>query len=70
MPRVHFGHCVGCDQPIRPPYLSFKVMQAHGNGEGITEWEEVDVCGPCAETTTVDQLYRLVAEEETEAAHG
>lgn len=62
--RIHFGHCIGCDQPIRPPYLSFKAMRAHGNGDSITEWEEVDVCNPCAERLTVEALFKLVSEEE------
>lgn len=62
--RINFGHCIGCDQPIRPPYLIFKVMQAHGNGDSIHEWEEVDVCGPCGERLTVGALFKLVREEE------
>jgi hypothetical protein len=58
MPRIHFGHCIGCDQPIRPPFLSFKVMLNHG--DGITEWEEVDVCSDCSGKLTADDLFRLV----------
>ncbi|WP_028970129.1 hypothetical protein [Sphingomonas sp. URHD0057] len=64
MPRVHFGHCVGCDQPIRPPYLSFKVMQSVGDGSRVAEWEEVDVCGDCAGKLTANDLHRLVKDEE------
>jgi hypothetical protein len=72
MPKISFGHCIGCDQPIRPPYLSFKVMHVHGNGGRITEWEEVDTCSDCAGKLTAEDLHRLVdmPEEEAEAAHG
>lgn len=69
MPRICFGHCIGCDQPIRPPYLSFKVMWAHGDGNSITEWEEIDVCGDCAPKLPASELHRLVSvEEDTDAA--
>ena len=61
MPRINFGHCIGCDQPIRPPYVSFDV---HWNREdGIENWEEVDVCSACAATLTASDLYRLVSED-------
>ena len=71
MARIRFGHCIGCDQPIRPPYLSFKVSQSVGDGNSIEEWEEVDVCGPCAAKLTADDLHRLVsAEDEPEVANG
>jgi hypothetical protein len=71
MARIHFGHCIGCDQPIRPPFLSFKVMQATGDGNSIAEWEEIDVCGGCSAKLTADDLFRIVNEEEpAEAAHG
>jgi len=62
MSRVRFGHCISCDQPIRPPYLSLKVMRAEGDGNTIAEWEEVDVCDPCAGTLTVDRLHQIVSE--------
>lgn len=66
MSRIYFGHCIGCDQPIRPPFLSFDVKQATGDGNSITEWEGVDVCEPCAAKLTAADLHRLVnAEEET-----
>lgn len=69
MPRVHFGHCIGCDKPIRPPHLSFIVSQATGDGGTIWNWEEVDVCGECAGKLTADDLHRLVsAEEEADRA--
>ena len=70
MPRIRFGHCIGCDQPIRPPYLSFKVMWDHG--DSFTEWEEVDVCSKCQGTLTAEDLHRLVSmpEEEEEAVNG
>jgi hypothetical protein len=65
MARIHFGHCIGCDQPIRPPYLTFKVMW--DTGQGITEWEEVDVCSECAAKLTVEKLFELVTAEEEAA---
>jgi hypothetical protein len=68
MARIHFGHCIGCDQPIRPPYLSFKVMQNINDGNTVREWEEVDVCGPCATKLPVIELHRLVSAVEEEAA--
>jgi hypothetical protein len=67
MSRVHFGHCVGCDQPIRPPYLSFKATWAHGDGNSLTEWEDVDVCADCARKLTASDLYRLVSDDEEAA---
>lgn len=66
--RIYFGHSIGCDQPIRPPYLSFDVHQSTGDGNSITEWEEVDVCDECAAKLTVAELHRLVSAEEEEAA--
>jgi hypothetical protein len=66
MARVRFGHCIGCDQPIRPSFLSFKVMWDHG--DSITEWEEVDVCGECAGKLTAEDLHRLVSADEEQAA--
>lgn len=63
MPRIRFGHCIGCDQPIRPPYLSFKVMWDHG--DAITEWEEVDVCNDCAVKLTCEDLHQILAKEDT-----
>jgi hypothetical protein len=66
--KIHFGHCVGCDQPIRPPYLSFTVHHATGDGDSITEWEEVDVCDDCALWLTASDLHGLVSEPEDEAA--
>jgi hypothetical protein len=66
--RIHFGHCIGCDQPIRPPYLSFTVHHAHGDGNSITEWELVDVCDQCAVKLTAADLHRLVSAEPSEAA--
>lgn len=77
MARIRFGHCIGCDQPIRPPYLSFKVMFVER--DGITEWEEADVCGDCAGNLTAEDLHQLVIredeeeeqpEEAEEASHG
>lgn len=66
--RINFGHCIGCDQPIRPPFLSFKVMQSTGDGNSVIEWEEVDVCDPCAAKLPASELHRLVTAEESEAA--
>jgi hypothetical protein len=68
MSRIHFGHCIGCGQPIRPPYLSFKVMQAVGDGTSVEEWEEVDLCGECAPKLPASELHRLVSAEEEDAA--
>jgi hypothetical protein len=68
--RIYFGHCVGCDQPIRPPYLSFQVMQSVDDGSSITEWEEVDVCTDCAGKLTATDLHRLVSAEEEEGDVG
>jgi hypothetical protein len=66
MPRIHFGHCIGCDLPIRPPYLSFEV---HWNtGDGILNWEEIDVCRDCAVKLTADDLHGLVNADEEDAA--
>lgn len=62
--RIYFGHCIGCDQPIRPPYLSFTVIQATGDGNSRKEWEEVDVCDPCSAKLTAADLRRLVDEDE------
>lgn len=73
MPKLNFGHCLGCDQPIRPPYLSFKVMRNVDDGNSVEEWEEVDVCDDCAAKLTAGDLHRLVSmddEEEPEVAHG
>lgn len=64
--KINFGHCIGCDQPIRPPYLSFIVSQSLDCGT-IWNWEEVDVCGPCAAKLTADDLHRLVSAEEAAA---
>jgi hypothetical protein len=66
MPRIHFGHCIGCGQPIRPPYLSFIVSLDTGNG--IWNWEEADVCGECAPKLPASELHRLVSAEEEDAA--
>lgn len=67
--RIRFGHCIGCDQPIRPPFLSFQVMQAAGDGTSIAEWEEIDVCAECAGKLTAKDLHGLVsANEEDENA--
>lgn len=66
--KVHFGHCIGCDQPIRPPYLTIKVMQAVGDGNSVSEWEEVDVCDPCAAKLTINDLHGLVDADEEQAA--
>lgn len=65
MPRVNFGHCIGCDQPIRPPYLSFIVSQS--TGDVIWNWEEVDVCDQCAGKLTANDLHRLVNADEKAA---
>lgn len=66
--RINFGHCIGCDQPIRPPYLSFKVMLSVDDGNSVREWEEADVCGDCAAKLTADDLHRLVSDGEGEGA--
>jgi hypothetical protein len=68
MSRIRFGHCIGCDQPIRPPYLSFKVIQAIGDGADLIEWEEIDVCADCAVKLPASELHRLASAEEEEAA--
>lgn len=67
MTKTHFGHCAGCDQPIRPPYLSFIVSQSVGDGDTIWNWEEVDVCNDCAAKLTAQDLHRLVSAEEAAA---
>lgn len=67
MTKIYFGHCIGCDQPIRPPYLSFVVsMNKAPDGNSITSWEDVDVCDGCAAKLTAADLHRLVSEEEVE----
>jgi hypothetical protein len=63
--RIHFGHCVGCDQPIRPPYLSFTLRHVTGDGTHLKEWEDVDVCDRCATKLTVIALNRVTTEEES-----
>jgi hypothetical protein len=63
---VRYGHCLKCEQPIRPPFLSFKVMRATGDGANITEWEEIDVCNYCADHLTANDLHLLVSAEEVE----
>lgn len=66
--KINFGHCIGCDQPIRPPYLSFVVsVNKAPDGNSITSWEDVDVCEPCAAKLTANDLHRLVSEEEAAA---
>lgn len=68
MTRVHFGHCIACDQAIRPPYLSFVVSVNNApDGNRVTSWEEVDVCSAC-ERLTISELHRLVSAEEEDAA--
>ena len=70
MSRTAFGSCVGCDQPIRPPYLSFAVMrleQEPGTDPVIHNWDEVDVCNDCAAKLTANDLHRLVSAEDVEA---
>lgn len=68
MTKVHFGHCVGCGQPIRPPYLSFAVSVNHApDGNIIETWEDADVCDGCAAKLTAIVLHRLVSTEEAEA---
>jgi hypothetical protein len=67
MARIHFGHCIGCDQPIRPPFLSFAVEQSTGDGNRVTQWEAVDVCGVCALRLTAEELFHLVSTEDGEA---
>jgi len=68
--RTHYGDCIGCDQPIRPPFLSFVVsVNKAPDGNSITSWEDVDVCDACAERLTAADLHRLVSEpDEGEAA--
>jgi len=66
--RTAYGDCIGCKQPIRPPYLSFAVMrldQPPGEDPTIQNYDEVDVCGDCAKKLTAEDLHRLVSEEET-----
>jgi hypothetical protein len=65
--RINFGHCVGCDQPIRPPYLSFIVSQTQAEGT-IWNWEEVDVCDDCAGKLTVADFFKTVTVEDEEEA--
>lgn len=66
--KIHFGHCIGCDQPIRPPFRSFTVAVATGDGNSIDEWESADVCDDCAAVMTVDELHGLVTAPEEAAA--
>ena len=66
MTRTAFGDCIGCDHPIRPPYLSFTVMrleQRPGDDPTIHSWDEVDVCSDCASKLTAKELHRLAAAE-------
>lgn len=68
MTRIHFGHCIGCDQPIRPPYLSFAVsMSKAPDGVALDQWEDVDVCNDCSVKLTADDLHRLVSTEDAAA---
>jgi hypothetical protein len=61
--RITYGDCIGCEQPIRPPFLSFTVhMNNAPDGNSITSWEDVDVCGDCAAKLTAADLHRLVSE--------
>jgi hypothetical protein len=63
--RGHGGTCIGCDQPIRPPFRSFAVsLNKAPDGNSITSWEDADVCDPCAAKLTVDDLYRLTTADE------
>jgi len=65
--RIRFGHCIGCDRPIRPPYRSFVVsLNKAPDGNGITSWEDADVCDECAAKLTVDEFYGLVTGAEAE----
>jgi hypothetical protein len=69
MSRTAYGDCIGCDQPIRPPYLSFAVMrleQERGADPIVHSWDEVDVCADCSAKLTADDLYRLVNDAEDE----
>lgn len=45
MARRAFGDCIGCGQPIAPPYLRFVVKrleQDPGKEPNGWEWDEVD----------------------------
>lgn len=57
--KVRFGHCIGCDQPIRPPFLSFIVQQATGDGTHIlflvSVGEPVQIVGRQAAASGGDQ---------------
>ena len=64
---VHFGHCVDCKQPIRPPFMSFAVRKTVGDGNTVWEWGEIDICDDCAGTLTVAGLHRLVCDEDEAA---
>lgn len=71
MTRTAFGDCIGCNEPIRPPYLSFAVMRLEQIGDRgettIHNWEEIDVCDGCAAKLTANDLHRLVSAEGAEA---
>lgn len=52
---------------IAPPYLQFVVKrleQEPGKEPNGWEWDEVDVCNPCAAKLTAEDLHRLVDEAE------
>lgn len=66
--RIHFGHCVSCDQPIRPPHMSFAVKLSKDGGHTVEEWDEADLCDPCAAKLTATELFRLVTADEQDAA--
>jgi hypothetical protein len=63
MGRIRFGHCIRCDEPIRPPYRQFEVRQVtQTNGdELISSWDDIDVCRECAGKMTVLEMHSLAS---------
>ena len=65
--KINYGDCVGCDQPIRPPYLSFVVNVNHApDGNSTSSWEEADVCDACAAKLTVRDFFNTVTTDDDE----
>lgn len=58
MSRRTFGDCIGCAQPIPPPFLSFGVQRNYDDGNRITEWHDVDVRGPLADKLILEAERR------------
>jgi hypothetical protein len=65
--KIRFGHCIACDQPIRPPFLSFDAHQNVADGTHVLSWDEADICWDCASKLTVNDMFRLVSAEEEAA---